>query len=136
MRFSYRSPQRLFTHALKEYCEEKLGKPVARLKLDGSEGTYFDVEAHQVGEQVGVRVLFHQPGAHVTVSTLHRDPYAAVDLATDKLGRKLRDIEERRRTLNRRSGRASLVEEQDDIFTEDEEEVLRQMGALDDVLNL
>ena len=49
MRFSYRSPQNLFTQALKEYCEDKLGKPVDRLKLDNSDGTSLDVEAHQVG---------------------------------------------------------------------------------------
>ena len=136
MRFSYRSPQNLFTQALKEYCEDKLGKPVDRLKLDNSDGTSLDVEAHQVGEQVGLRVLFVQPGAQITVSTLGQDPYAAVDLAVDKLSRKLRDIDERRRAIKRRPGRVDLADEGDDIMTEDEEEVLREMGALDDVLNL
>ena len=136
MRFSYRSPQQLFTPALKEYCQEKLAKPVTRLKMDGKDGTRFDIEAHEVGENLGVRVLFAQPGLQVTVSTLHKDPYAAVDLAADKLGRKLRDIEERRRAKKRRPSRASLTDEDTDIFTEDEEEVLRKMGALDDVLNL
>ena len=136
MRFSYRSPQHLFTQALKEYCEEKLAKPVARLKLDNSDGTRFDVEAHQVGEQCGLRVLFVQPGAQITVSTLSKDPYAAVDLAVDKLSRKLRDIDERRRAITRRTGRADLTSEEHDIMTEDEEEVLRKMGALDEVLDL
>ena len=54
----------------------------------------------------------------------------------DKLSRKLRDIDERRRAIKRRPGRVDLADEGDDIMTEDEEEVLREMGALDDVLNL
>lgn len=136
MRFSFRSPQQLFTSALKEYCEDKLAKPVERLKLDSIDETRFDIEAHEVGENTGLRVLFAQPGLQITVSTLHKDPYASVDLAVDKLSRKLRDTEERRRAIKRRPPRAALHAEEDDIMTEDEEEVLRKMGAFDEIINL
>lgn len=77
----------------------------------------------------------------ISVSSLHTDPFAALDVALDKLSRKLRDNEEKRRDLLRRRGvtpsaaLASMAPE-DDLFTEDEEEVLREMGALDAVLNL
>jgi ribosome-associated translation inhibitor RaiA len=73
---------------------------------------------------------------HITVSTLHADAYGAVDLAVDKLKRKLADTEERRRAMARRRPLPSLADEAEDIFTEDEEEVLREMGALDAVLNV
>ena len=77
------------------------------------------------------------PGTTITVSTLSGDAFSAVDMAEDKLARKLRDTEERRREQDRRRLElAPLDDEATDIFTADEEEVLRQMGALDAVLEL
>jgi len=135
VQFNFHSPDQLFTPPLQKYCRDKLAKPVARHKLEEEE-VRFEIEAVKHGDSTGLRVLFHQPGVHITVSTLHADAYGAVDLAVDKLKRKLGDTEERRRALARRGPLPSLSDEVEDIFTEDEEEVLREMGALDAVLNL
>lgn len=138
MQINFHSPDSLFTDALKEYCEEKLTKPVERYKLDG-ELVRMDVDATLHREATGFRVRFRSPGITILVSTLHPDPYAACDRAVDKLSRKLRKHEERRRDIRRRSeseaGLAPLGGEDSDIFTADEEEVLREMGAWDAVLN-
>lgn len=139
MQIVYHSPEDLFTDALKEYADEKLGKPLVRHKLDGPTSRV-DVDASSYREAVALRVRMSTPGLTVTLSALHGDAYAAVDIVADKLSRKLRDVEERRRDLQRRRADlpalASLDDEATDIFTADEEEVLREMGALDAVLNL
>jgi len=131
MQFNYRSSSDLFTKALKEYTEEKLGRPIERHQI---EDVRFDCEAAKHRDRVGLRVLMSYPGVKITVSTLHPDAYAAVDLAVDKLERKLRDTEDRRRSMKRRRARAVAEDEMDVLMTQDEEEVLREMGALKDVL--
>ena len=133
MQFNYRSSSDLFTKALKEYTEEKLGRPVERHQIEEA-GVRFDCEAAKHHKRVGLRVLLSYPGVKITVSTLHEDAYAAVDLAVDKLERKLRDTEDRRRSLKRRKSRAIAEDEHDVLMTQDEEEVLREMGALEDVI--
>lgn len=135
MQFTYRSASDLFTKALKEYAEDKLGRPVERHQLD-PDGVRFDCEAAKHRDRVGLRVLMSSPGVKITVSTLHEDAYAAVDLAVDKLERKLRDTEDRRRSMKRRKSRAVPDDERDVLMTQDEEEVLRAMGALEDVLDV
>ena len=134
MRFTFRSPEDLFTPALQKYCQDKLGRPVERHKIDG-ETARFDIEAAKHGDSTGVRVLFNHPGVQITVSALHQDAYGAVDLAVDKLKRKLKETDERKRARRRRTDLPDLSAELSDIFTADEEEVLREMGALDAVLN-
>lgn len=133
MRFTYRSSSDLFTKALKEYAEEKLARPAERHRIDP--GTLrFDCESEKHRDRIALRVLMAYPGVQITVSTLHQDAYAAVDLAVDKIERKLRDTDEKRRSIARRANRAgSLDDEEHDLMTQDEEDVLREMGALEEV---
>lgn len=138
MQINYHSPDALLTDELKDYCKDKLSKPIERYKMDPSTVRY-DVDAALHHESVGLRLRMSVPGLTISVSSLHTDPFAALDLAMDKLNRKLRDNEDKRRDLlRRRSVDLPVLSApvDDDLFTEDEEEVLREMGALDAVLNL
>ncbi|MEY3213883.1 MAG: Sigma 54 modulation protein / ribosomal protein [Pseudomonadota bacterium] len=136
MQINFHSPDEVFTDELREYGEEKLTRPLTRHKIP-TESLRLDVDASNVRERVALRVRLTFPGTTITVSTLSGDAFSAVDMAEDKLARKLRDTEERRREQDRRRMElAPLDDEATDIFTADEEEVLRQMGALDAVLEL
>ena len=136
MQINFHSPDDVFTDELREYGEEKLTRPLMRHKIP-TESLRLDVDASNVRERVALRVRLTFPGTTITVSTLSGDAFSAVDMAEDKLARKLRDTEERRREQDRRRLElAPLDDEATDIFTADEEEVLRQMGALDAVLEL
>ena len=136
MQINFHSPDEVFTDELREYGEEKLTRPLMRHKIP-TENLRLDVDASNVRERVALRVRLTFPGTTITVSTLSGDAFSAVDMAEDKLARKLRDTEERRREQDRRRLElAPLDDEATDIFTADEEEVLRQMGALDAVLEL
>jgi ribosomal subunit interface protein len=136
MQINFHSPDEVFTDELREYGEEKLTRPLLRHKIP-TENARLDVDASNVRERVALRVRMTFPGTTITVSTLSGDAFSAVDMAEDKLARKLRDTEERRREQERRRMElAPLDDEATDIFTADEEEVLRQMGALDAVLEL
>ncbi|MCK6520725.1 ribosome-associated translation inhibitor RaiA [Myxococcota bacterium] len=136
MQINFHSPDEVFTDELREYGEEKLTRPLLRHKIP-MENARLDVDASNVRERVALRVRMTFPGTTITVSTLSGDAFSAVDMAEDKLARKLRDTEERRREQERRRMElAPLDDEATDIFTADEEEVLRQMGALDAVLEL
>lgn len=136
MQINFHSPDDVFTDELREYGEEKLTRPLMRHKIP-TENARLDVDASNVRERVALRVRMTFPGTTITVSTLSGGAFSAVDMAEDKLARKLRDTEERRREQDRRRMElAPLDDEATDIFTADEEEVLRQMGALDAVLEL
>ena len=136
MQINFHSPDDVFTDELREYGEEKLTRPLMRHKIP-TESARLDVDASNVRERVALRVRMTFPGTTITVYTLSGDAFSAVDMAEDKLARKLRDTEERRREQERRRMElAPLDDEATDIFTADEEEVLRQMGALDAVLEL
>ncbi|MCP4806636.1 MAG: ribosome-associated translation inhibitor RaiA [Proteobacteria bacterium] len=133
MRFTYRSSSDLFTKALKEYAEEKLGRPAERHRIE-THDLRFDCESEKHRDRIALRVLMSYPGVKITVSTLHQDAYAAVDLAVDKIERKLRETDEKRRALARRPARpGNMDHEENDLMTQDEEEVLREMGALEEV---
>ena len=62
----------------------------------------------------------------------------AIDLVADKLERQVRDAEDKRRSSRRRralnNGGELIAHNAEDIFTEDEEGVLKELGALDAVL--
>ena len=135
MRFTFTSRDGLFTEPLKEYSAEKLGKPILRHRLDG-DSVRLEVDAAQHREQTGVRVIFHRPGIQVTVSSIHPDAYAAIDLVTDKLERKLTHARDKRLASRRHGSLASMATEESETMTADEEEVLREMGALDEVLEV
>jgi putative sigma-54 modulation protein len=126
----------LFTNALREYCEEKLTRPLRRHQFD-DDSTTVDVDGRREGEEVEVRArVVSANGPTLTASAHHEDAYAAIDLLVDKVERRLRDFEERRRTLNRKSDEPQILARvgPDDFFTEDEEDTLREIGALDAVL--
>jgi putative sigma-54 modulation protein len=127
---------KLFTNALREYCEEKLSRPIRRHQLDG-DTTHVDLDGQPVGEEIQLRVRVSNPNTPtLNASAHHEDAYAAVDLLVDKVERQLKDYEERKRTLNRKkSGPETLPGlGTDDFFTEDEEDTLREIGALDAVI--
>lgn len=136
MRITIHSHQNLFTPHLRKYCEEKLSKPVTRHQMDG-EASRLDVDGETAGDTVEIRVRLGLPHHNpVTVHCHHEDAYAAIDLASDKLERQLRDIADKRDSSARRGGielqPASLGAE--DYMTDEEESALRAMGALDAVL--
>ncbi len=136
MRFVIHDQDGLFTDALKEYCEEKITRPILKHHLDDP-STSIDVDAVQAGDDVEIRVkavVPHHPLFRVEASD--PDAYAAIDLAADRLARVVRDAEERRRARRRRATAetgAPLAEFEDEM-TAEEDEALREMGALDAVL--
>ncbi len=138
MRFVIHSPGELFSDALREYCEVKLTKPIDRHRFDG-DAVMLDVDANPMGEGVELKVRLRLPQyPSFTVNASHDDAYAAIDLAADKLERQVRDAEDKRRSLRRRralDGAGEALHAAEDIFTEDEEGVLKEMGALDAVLD-
>jgi putative sigma-54 modulation protein len=135
MRITIHSHQNLFTPQLSKYCEEKLSKPVTRHHID-SEATRLDVDGENAGDKVEIRVRLGLPHHNpITVHVQHGDAYAAVDLAADKLERQLRDMMDKRASTTKKGKTvptAALGAE--DFFTEDEESTLREMGALDAVI--
>lgn len=137
MQFTTHSPEQLLTDPLREYCETKLQRPIHRHKFDDP-AVSMNVDVSQHGESVELKVRVTLPGmSPFTVTGEHEDPYAAIDLTSDKLERRMRDIADKRRSQRRRAGGNNLPDlgdEDHDIFTEEEEQQLREMGALDAVL--
>lgn len=139
MRFAIHSPGETLTEALREYCELKLTKPVARHQVDGDAVT-LDVDAAPQGDGVELKVRLKLPHFPTfTVHGTHDDAYACIDLVADKLERKVRDAEDKKRSARRRralDAGGAVADQGEDIFTEDEEETLKEMGALDAVLDV
>ncbi len=138
MQFVIHTPGETFTEALREYCELKLTKPVERHQMDG-DAVSMDVDAAPQGEGVELKVRLRLPHFPTfTVHGAHEDPYACIDLVADKLERQVRDAEDKRRSSRRRralnNGGELIAHNAEDIFTEDEEGVLKELGALDAVL--
>jgi len=135
MQFVIHSPGETLTEALREYCELKLTKPIDRHQVDG-DSVKMDVDASPQGEGVELKVRLRLPHFPTfTVHGAHDDAYACIDIVADKLERQVREAEDKRRASRRR--RALEAGEDvggEDIFTEDEEDVLKEMGALDAVL--
>jgi ribosomal subunit interface protein len=139
MRFVIHSPGDTFTDALREYCELKLTKPIERHQVDG-DAVSMDVDATSQGEGVAMKVRLRLPHfSAFTVHADHDDAYACIDLVADKLERQVREAEDKRRSARRRralEAGGEALDQGEDIFTEDEEGVLKEMGALDAVLNV
>jgi ribosomal subunit interface protein len=135
MRMTMHSREGLFKKGLKGYCQEKLTRSIEKHRLDG-EATRLDVDGHTVGDNVEIRVRLALPKqAPLTASAHHQDAHAAVDLVADKLDRQIRDLTDRQSSNH--VGIQDLVSEEigaEDFFTEDEEDTLREMGALDAVI--
>ncbi len=135
MRMTMHSREGLFKKDLKGYCQEKLTRSIEKHRLD-DEATRLDVDGHTVGDNVEIRVRLALPHqAPLTASAHHQDAHAAVDLVADKLDRQIRDLTDKQRASH--VGIQDLVSEEvgaEDFFTEDEEDTLREMGALDAVI--
>jgi len=135
MQFTAHSPEALLTKALREYCEEKLQRPILRHKLDHEAGT-MSAEFEQSGESVALKVRVSIPGTDpFTVHGSHEDAYASIDLTADKLERRVRDIADKRLAKRRHIPAPVAVSATDEARAE-EEQVLRAMGALDAVLDV
>jgi ribosomal subunit interface protein len=138
MKIDFHSPDDLFTDKLKAHCTDKFHRPIERYKLDG-ELTRVDVVAVSQHDTVGFRVRFRHPGMRIHVSSLHEDLLTACDQSISKLDRKLKDLTKKKADRMKKAGMEFQTPQPigaTDLFTEDEEEVLRKMGALDTVLGL
>ena len=139
MQFIGHSSSNVFSNHLKRYAEEKLHRPILRHQLDGTDVSV-RAEAEENGTQVELKVSVYIPGKETIVVSVTEDELnAAIDMAADKLERSLRSLKSK---VSVRDGSkealADYTEEfgEDDYLTDGEEEVLRKMGALDDILDV
>lgn len=139
MQFVGHSSSNIFGNRLKRYAEEKLQRPILRHQLDGSDVSV-RAEAEENGNAVDFKVSVFIPGKEAIVVTATEEHLnAAIDIAADKLERSLRALKSK--GASRDSGREQLADYtedfgEDDYLTDGEEEVLRQMDALDDILDV
>jgi ribosome-associated translation inhibitor RaiA len=138
MKFSTHSSDYLFNKKLNEYASHKLQKPVIRHDMD-SDSVSMRVDAAQVGTLVELRLTLHVPGSDVLkLTSAQSELAAAIDSVADKLQRCLRDLSDKKVKGRRRTEEADYTEDlgEDDYLTDGEEDVLREMGALDKVLGI
>ncbi|MEC7984105.1 MAG: HPF/RaiA family ribosome-associated protein [Myxococcota bacterium] len=139
MKFLANSPNPVFTRRLQSYAQEKLQKPLVRHKFD-SENVAMRVDAEKIGNRVQLKVVVMIPGeANQHISCTDDELNAAIDMASDKLERLLSDLSDKKQSMRRTARNAADFSEplgDDDYLTDGEEEALRAMNALDDVLDL
>ena len=139
MKFLANSPNPVFTRRLQSYAQEKLQKPLVRHKFD-SENVSMRVDAEKLGNNIQLKVVVMIPGeARQLISCTDEELNAAIDMASDKLERLLSDLSDKKKSVRRTSLAAVDYSEplgDDDYLTDGEEEALRSMGALDDVLDI
>lgn len=138
MKFTGHSSSGLLGNRMKRYAEEKLQRPLIRHKLDG-EDVQIKSEAEENGNHVDFKVSVFIPGQDaITVSVTEDRINGAIDVAADKLERAIRSLKSKKKNRREQSDLEDYTEEfgEDDYLTDGEEEVLREMGALDDILGL
>ena len=139
MRFTAHSPNDLFSTRMQEYANQKLSRPIRKLQMD-SESVSIQATAEQNGMHVDLRVSVHIPGEEMLqLSCSEGKLNAAIDSAADKLQRQLGDMSARKSAGRRLTGEVTDTSEpigDDDYLTDGEEDVLRNMGALDTVLGI
>ena len=139
MHFTAHSADHLFTRYMMRYAEEKCARPIERHKFDLDEVSVH-ADAAKDGQQIILKMTVSIPGEDRSVIQAKEDSLqAAIDIATDKLERVLSDGAARKLSSRRSNdGQQDYTEEfgESDYLTEGEEEVLRQMGALDEVLDI
>lgn len=139
MQFVGHSSSNIFGNRLKRYAEEKLQRPILRHQLDGADVSV-RAEAEENGNVVDFKVSVFIPGKDAIVVTATEEHLnAAIDIAADKLERSLRALKNKGAPReNSREQFADYTEDfgEDDYLTDGEEEVLRQMDALDDILDV
>ena len=138
MKFTAHSSDGFFGVRMKRYAEEKLQRPILRHHLD-AEDVMIKTEAKEVGTGVELRVSVYIPGEEaIHFSVNEEEINAAIDVSADKLERALRTMKDKRKNRRSQSENGDYTEEfgEDDYLTDGEEDVLREMGALDDILGL
>ena len=140
MKFVGHSSSDAFSTYHKRYAEEKLHRPILRHQLDGSDVSV-RAEAEENGTQVDLKVSVFIPGKEsIVVSVTEEQLNAAIDIAADKLERSLRSLKNKgtQRDGSEKEALADYTEEfgENDYLTDGEEEVLRKMDALDDILDV
>ena len=139
MKFLASSTNEKFTRRLNSYGREKLEKPLVRHKFD-SDNVTIRADIEENGNNIQLRVVVMIPGeSKQLISATEEDINAVIDVASDKLERLLNDLSNRKRSARRSAATAQDYTEEyaeDDFFTDGEEEALRAMDALDDVLDV
>ena len=138
MQFVGHSSSNIFGNRLKRYAEEKLQRPILRHQLDGTDVSV-RADAEENGSSVDFKVSVFIPGKEAIVVTATEDQLnAAIDIAADKLERSLRSLKNRSNPREANQHLEDYTEDfgEDDYLTDGEEEVLRQMDALDDILDV
>ena len=138
MKFTAHSSDGFFGSRMKRYAEEKLQRPILRHHFD-AEDVEIRADAKGVGTGVELRVSVYIPGEDaVHFSVNEEEINASIDVAADKLERALRTMKDKKRNRRVSTDKADYTEEfgEDDYLTDGEEDVLKEMGALDDILGL
>ncbi len=138
MKFTAHSPQNLFSTHLQDYANEKLSRPIRKHQLD-NDSVSIQASAEQAGENVELKVSVFIPGEDLfQLSCAEAELNAAIDIAADKLQRQLGDLSARKASARRAADIVNMPEEleETDFLTDGEEDVLRELGALDSVLGL
>ena len=136
MRFTTHSPNDLFSKKLHAYAKSKLVKPILRHKIN-DEAVTIRCDAEKDSSIVNLRVSVLIPGEdRHTITSSQEELNAAIDIAADKMERLFRDLSDRKKSQRRQSNVPDYTEElgEDDYLTDGEEDVLRELGALDVVL--
>ena len=139
MKFLANSTNEKYTRRLNSYGREKLEKPLVRHKFD-SDNVTIRTDLEDVGTSIQLKVVVMIPGeAKQLITASEEDINAVIDVASDKLERVLKDLSDRKRASRRSAEIAQDHTEEfgeDDYLTDGEEEALREMGALDDILDI
>ena len=139
MKFLANSTNEKYTRRLNTYGKEKLEKPLVRHKFD-SDNVTIRTDLEDVGSSIQLKVVVMIPGeSKQLITASDHDINAVIDLSSDKLERLLSDLSDRKRAARRSAESAQDHTEEfggDDYITDGEEEALREMGALDDVLDI
>lgn len=137
MRLAIHAPDDLLNPELQAHTRAKLLRTLQRFAVEEDAHTVIDVVPDGDGVQVRVRAVLVAHANPLVVNATAEDAGLAMDAALDRLSRQLRDMEARRRASRRKAALSEAAEvDTEDFFTEGEEDVLREMGALDAVLGL
>ena len=138
MHFTAHSADNLFTRYMTRYTEEKCTRPLERHKFNLEEVS-IHADASKDGQDVSLRLTVNIPGEERSIiQAKESNLQAAIDAAADKIERVLNDAATRKRGMRRNSETIDYTEEfgDKDYLTEGEEEALRELDALDEVLDI
>lgn len=113
--------------ALREYAVRHIEDLVTRIY--NKQNPSLDIEFADVsgGREKQVKVTFHVPHGKTLVATAQdANPYAAVDLAADKISRELRRYKEKLQDVQRHGQNGTVAGEQDGASDEESAEEFDQ----------